>query len=56
MVQLRPIRNEEEHETALAEIYSLWNAERGTAEAAGNAGESVQGRGLRRVSPSSTMR
>lgn len=31
-MQLRPIRNEE-HETALAEIYALWNAEPGTAEA-----------------------
>jgi HTH-type transcriptional regulator/antitoxin HigA len=33
MLQLRPIRNEEEHETALAEIYSLWAVEPGTAEA-----------------------
>ena len=33
MVQLRPIRNEEEHETALAEIYSLRNALPGTPEA-----------------------
>jgi HTH-type transcriptional regulator/antitoxin HigA len=33
MLQLRPIRNEEEHETVLAEIYSLWNAEPDTAEA-----------------------
>ena len=32
-MQLRPIRNAEEHETALAEIYSRWNAEPGTAEA-----------------------
>ena len=32
-MQLRPIRNAEEHETALAEIYTLWNAEPGTAEA-----------------------
>jgi HTH-type transcriptional regulator/antitoxin HigA len=32
-MQLRPIRNAEEHETALAEIYALWNAEPGTAEA-----------------------
>ena len=32
-MQLRPIRNEEEHETALAEIYALWNAEPGTPEA-----------------------
>jgi HTH-type transcriptional regulator/antitoxin HigA len=32
-MQLRPIRNEEEHETALAEIYSLWSAEPGTPEA-----------------------
>jgi HTH-type transcriptional regulator / antitoxin HigA len=32
-MQLRPIRNEEEHETALAEIYSLWNAEPSRAEA-----------------------
>jgi HTH-type transcriptional regulator/antitoxin HigA len=33
MLPLRPIRNEEEHETALAEIYSLWDAESGTPEA-----------------------
>lgn len=33
MLPLRPIRNEEEHETALAEIYSLWNVESGTPEA-----------------------
>ena len=32
-MQLRPIRNEEEHETALAEIYALWQAEPGTPEA-----------------------
>jgi HTH-type transcriptional regulator / antitoxin HigA len=32
-MQLRPIRNEEEHETALAEIYALWNAEPDTPEA-----------------------
>ena len=32
-MQLRPIRNEEEHETALAEIYALWDAEPGTPEA-----------------------
>ena len=32
-MQLRPIRNEEEHETALAEIYALWNADPGTPEA-----------------------
>jgi len=33
MLQLRPIRNEEEHERALAEIYSLWEVDPGTAEA-----------------------
>jgi HTH-type transcriptional regulator / antitoxin HigA len=33
MLQLRPIRNEEEHETALAEIYALWQIEPGTPEA-----------------------
>lgn len=32
-MQLRPIRNEEEHETALAEIYALWHVEPGTPEA-----------------------
>lgn len=32
-MQLRPIRNQEEHETALAEIYFLWDAKPGTAEA-----------------------
>lgn len=32
-MQLRPIRNAEEHETALAEIYALWDAEAGTPEA-----------------------
>lgn len=32
-MQLRPIRNEEEHETALAEIYALWGAPAGTPEA-----------------------
>ncbi len=32
-MQLHPIHNEEEHETALAEIYALWNAEPGTPEA-----------------------
>lgn len=32
-MQLRPIRNEEEHETALAEIYALWDAEPDTPEA-----------------------
>ena len=32
-MQLRPIRNQEEHETALAEIYSLWDAKLGTADA-----------------------
>jgi HTH-type transcriptional regulator/antitoxin HigA len=33
MLQIRPIRKEEEHERALSEIYSLWNAEPGTPEA-----------------------
>jgi HTH-type transcriptional regulator/antitoxin HigA len=33
MLQLRPTRSEEEHETALAEIYSLWDAAPGTPEA-----------------------
>lgn len=32
-MQLRPIHNQEEHETALAEIHSLWDAKPGTAEA-----------------------
>ena len=32
-MQLHPIRNEEEHETALAEMYALWDAEPGTPEA-----------------------
>jgi HTH-type transcriptional regulator / antitoxin HigA len=32
-MQLRPIRNEEEHETALAEIYTLWSSAPGTPEA-----------------------
>jgi len=30
---IRPIRNEEDYETALAEIEALWDAEPGTAEA-----------------------
>lgn len=30
---LRPIRNEEDYETALEEIEALWDAEAGTAEA-----------------------
>ena len=33
MMALRPIRSEEEYETALAEIDILWNAEDGTPEA-----------------------
>lgn len=32
-MQLHPIRNEEEHETALAEVYALWDAEPSTPEA-----------------------
>lgn len=32
-MQLRPIRNQEEHETALAEIHALWDAQPGTIEA-----------------------
>ena len=30
---IRPIRNEEDYETALAEIEALWDAEPGSAEA-----------------------
>ena len=33
MTNLRPIRNEEDYETALEEIEALWEAEPGTSEA-----------------------
>ena len=33
MMTLRPIRNEEEYETALAEIDAIWDAEDGTPDA-----------------------
>lgn len=33
MTNLRPIRNEEDYETALEEIEALWEAEPGTPEA-----------------------
>ena len=33
MTPITPIRNDEDHETALAEIESLWNAAPGTPDA-----------------------
>jgi HTH-type transcriptional regulator/antitoxin HigA len=33
MMNLRPIRNEEDYETALEEIEALWEAEPGTPKA-----------------------